>query len=126
MSTPITELSLEKRLELVDDLWDNIAAEPERLPLAPEQCAELDDRLDEFEPDGDLGLPAGDVVAQLRRALIGSGACSPLAKKRSVPNKLKPWIEARKRFGLSHAHVQMTRGLGMNPKKLASLANHRQ
>jgi len=74
MSTPITDLTLEERLGLVEELWVSIAAELERLPLAPEQCAELDDRLDEFEPDGDLGLPAGDVVAQLRKALIGSGA----------------------------------------------------
>jgi len=49
-----------------------------------------------------------------------------MAKKKSVPNKLKPWIEARKRFGLSDAHVQMARELGMNPKKLGSLANHPQ
>lgn len=36
------------------------------------------------------------------------------------------WIEARKRFHLSHAHVQMARELGMNPKKLGKLDNHRQ
>jgi hypothetical protein len=43
-----------------------------------------------------------------------------------VPAKLKPWIEARERFHLSHAQVQMARELGMNPKKLGGLANHRQ
>lgn len=36
------------------------------------------------------------------------------------------WIDARKRHGLSHAHVQMARELGMNPKKLGSIDNHRQ
>jgi len=36
------------------------------------------------------------------------------------------WIEARKRYGLSHGHVQMARELGMNPKKFGKLANHRQ
>ncbi len=40
--------------------------------------------------------------------------------------KLQQWIEARKRHHLSHAHVQMARELGMNPKKLGSLDNHRQ
>jgi hypothetical protein len=35
-------------------------------------------------------------------------------------------IEARKRHRLSHAHVQMARELGMNPKKLGKLDNHRQ
>jgi hypothetical protein len=36
------------------------------------------------------------------------------------------WVEARRRHGLSHAHVQMARELGMNPKKVGSIANHRQ
>lgn len=43
-----------------------------------------------------------------------------------IPNKLKPWIEARERFHLLHAQVQMARELGMNPKKLGKIANHRQ
>ncbi|MCK4422551.1 MAG: hypothetical protein KAV18_00600, partial [Candidatus Omnitrophica bacterium] len=33
---------------------------------------------------------------------------------------------ARKRFHLSHAHIQMARELGLNPKKFGSLANHKQ
>jgi hypothetical protein len=33
-------------------------------------------------------------------------------------------ITARKRHGLSHAHVQMARELGMNPNKLGRLDNH--
>lgn len=36
------------------------------------------------------------------------------------------WITARKRHGLSHAHVQMARELGMNPNKLGNLDNHHQ
>jgi hypothetical protein len=43
-----------------------------------------------------------------------------------VPQALQPWVDARKRFHLSHAHVQMARELGMNPKKLGKLANHDQ
>lgn len=43
-----------------------------------------------------------------------------------IPADLQVWIEARKRFKLSHAQVQMARELGMNPKKLGSLANHKQ
>ena len=43
-----------------------------------------------------------------------------------ISNDLKPWIEARKRFGLSHAQVQMARELGLNPKKFGGLDNHRQ
>jgi hypothetical protein len=50
-----------------------------------------------------------------------------MAKSRAfIPIALRPWIEARRRFHLSHAHIQMARALGMNPKKLAKLANHLQ
>jgi hypothetical protein len=49
-----------------------------------------------------------------------------MAKKERIPEHLKPWIEARRRFRLSHAHIQMARELGMNPKKFGKLANHRQ
>ena len=43
-----------------------------------------------------------------------------------IPNRLKSWIDARQRFRLSHAHVQMAFELGLNPKKFGKLANHRQ
>jgi hypothetical protein len=43
-----------------------------------------------------------------------------------MPADLQPWIDARKRFHLSHAQVQMARELGLNPKKFGKLANHRQ
>lgn len=36
------------------------------------------------------------------------------------------WIDARKRHHLSRAQVQMARELGMNPKKLGKLDNHKQ
>ncbi|MGA2607773.1 MAG: hypothetical protein ABSH01_09995 [Terriglobia bacterium] len=40
--------------------------------------------------------------------------------------ELQRWIDARKRFHLSHAQIQMARELGMNPRKLGGLANHEQ
>lgn len=43
-----------------------------------------------------------------------------------VPEQLQVWIDARARHHLSHAHVQMARELGMNPKKLGKVDNHRQ
>jgi len=36
------------------------------------------------------------------------------------------WIEARRRYRLSHAQVQMARELEMNPRKLGKLNNHEQ
>ncbi len=49
-----------------------------------------------------------------------------MPKKGFIPNKLKPWIEARKKYRLSHAQIQMARQLGLNPKKFGKLANHKQ
>jgi len=46
-----------------------------------------------------------------------------IKKKTKMPPKEQAWIDARKRRGLSHAHVQMARELGMNPKKLGKIDN---
>jgi hypothetical protein len=46
--------------------------------------------------------------------------------KKTIPQHLQDWIEARKHHHLSHAQVQMARELGMNPKKLGKLDNHDQ
>jgi hypothetical protein len=43
-----------------------------------------------------------------------------------IPSKLQPWFEARQRFRLSHAHIQMARELGLNPRKIVSLATRQQ
>jgi len=40
--------------------------------------------------------------------------------KTTIPQNLQDWIEARKRFHLSHAQVQMARELGMNPENSGS------
>lgn len=49
-----------------------------------------------------------------------------MAKKGFIPNKLMPWIEARKKYRLSHAQIQMARELGLNPRKFGSLGNTKQ
>ena len=51
---------------------------------------------------------------------------SPNSNRAHIPQKLLPWFEARKRFHLTHAQIQMARELGLNPKKFGGLANHRQ
>jgi hypothetical protein len=43
-----------------------------------------------------------------------------------TPDRLQLWIDARKRHRLSHEQVQMARELGLNPKKLGRLDNHRR
>jgi hypothetical protein len=49
-----------------------------------------------------------------------------MKSKQRIPEDLQRWIEARKRFHLSDAQVQMAREMGVNPRKLGSLANHDQ
>ena len=47
-------------------------------------------------------------------------------KMNAIPGKLQIWVEARNRYHLSHAQVQMARELGLNPKKFGGLANDKQ
>ena len=49
-----------------------------------------------------------------------------MGRKKQLPQKLSAWVTARKRHKLSHAHVQMARELGMNPKTLGKIDNHDQ
>ena len=44
-----------------------------------------------------------------------------MAKKPKIPEKYQAWIDARKRYHLSHAHIQMARELGMNPNKFGKI-----
>jgi len=44
----------------------------------------------------------------------------------TLPPDLQIWVEVRRRRHLSHAHVQMARELGMNPRKFGKIDNHRQ
>jgi hypothetical protein len=65
---------------------------------------------------GEIGL--GNLTAKQERAVT--------KKPEGISEKLRPWIEARKRHRLSHAHIQMAKELGMNPKKFGKLDNHHQ
>ena len=57
-----------------------------------------------------------------RRQVVRAGRAVRAGRKQ-IPRELLPWFEARRRFKLSPAHTQMARELGMNPRKLGSLAN---
>lgn len=46
--------------------------------------------------------------------------------RKKLDQKSQDWVEARRRHHLSHAQVQMARELGMNPRKLGKLDNHKQ
>lgn len=67
-SVPIEELlklSVAERIQLVEDLWDSIAADPDAFPLTEAQKAELDRRLAEHEADPDSAIPWEEVRERL-------------------------------------------------------------
>jgi hypothetical protein len=50
----------------------------------------------------------------------------PMAKKKTrIPHKFLPWIDARKKYRLSNAHIQMARELGLSPKRFGSYADRK-
>ena len=42
-------LSIPERIQLVEDIWDSIAIQPEMVELSPDIRGELDKRLKEYE-----------------------------------------------------------------------------
>ena len=46
--------------------------------------------------------------------------------KERIPQKFEPWVQAKRRHHLTDLQVQMARELGMNPKKLGKIDNHKQ
>lgn len=49
-----------------------------------------------------------------------------MTKNVAIPQKYQMWIDARKRYRLTDAQVQMARELGLNPNKFGKLANEKQ
>ena len=69
MGVNLTKLPIEQRIQLVQDLWESIAAESDSIPVDPEQVAEAQARLAEYRLDGDPGESARGVVEQIRKEL---------------------------------------------------------
>ena len=51
----ILRLSVSERIQLVEDIWDSIAASPENLPVTANQKKELDRRLAEYRENPKAG-----------------------------------------------------------------------
>ena len=63
----IFEMSPSERLQLVEELWDSIAAESAAVPVTPEQRQELDRRLTDFERNPDSGDTWDNVKSRIQR-----------------------------------------------------------
>src|ERR1022692_1794535 len=48
------------------------------------------------------------------------------ATSKVLSPQVRAWVEARQRHHLAHAQVQMAYELGLNPRKLGKIDNHRQ
>ena len=49
-----------------------------------------------------------------------------MSKEKKLSPKEQAWVDAKKRYRLSHELIQMARELGLNPKKFGKLANNKQ
>lgn len=62
------KLSVPERIQLVEDIWDSIAAMPEEMPLTEAQQAELDRRLNAYRINPEAGSPWECVREAIRRS----------------------------------------------------------
>ena len=62
----LLELSPAERIQLAQDLWDSVVAEPDALPLTEAQHQELDRRLTEHERDPSTAIPWDEVRTRLK------------------------------------------------------------
>jgi len=61
----ILSLSVKKRLELIEELWDSIVADPASIPLTSAQRSELDRRKREHRNDPSAAKPWPEVRDRL-------------------------------------------------------------
>ena len=62
-------LSVPERIQLVEDLWDSIAASEAEVPLSAAQRDEIDRRLESLERDPHAGRPWPEVRARVEERL---------------------------------------------------------
>lgn len=61
----IRRLSVAERVELVEEIWESIAASPDALPIPEAQRQELDRRLKLHQEDPDAAQPWSSIRSRL-------------------------------------------------------------
>ena len=61
----IEQLSVAERIQLVEDIWDTIAANPDALEVAEELGEELDRRVDNYHQNPSSGSSWQDVKKRI-------------------------------------------------------------
>jgi putative addiction module component (TIGR02574 family) len=64
-ATDALALSIPERIQLVEDIWDTIAKEPEEIELTSEEKRIIDERLEAYHRNPYLGSPWEDVYKRI-------------------------------------------------------------
>ena len=64
-ATDALELSIPERIQLVEDIWDTIAAKADSLELTEEEKKIIDVRLEKYHRNPELGSPWEDVYKRI-------------------------------------------------------------
>lgn len=64
-ATDTLKLSIPERIQLVEDIWDTIAENAEAVELTEEEKRIIDERLDAYHKNPDLGTPWEDVYKRI-------------------------------------------------------------
>ena len=64
----IKKLSISERIQLVEDIWDSIMAEPESIELTDAQKQEIDKRLENYNNNNQSGSPWNEVKQRIRNS----------------------------------------------------------
>jgi len=64
-ATDTIELSIPERIQLVEDIWDTIATEAEAIELTEDEKRIIDERLEAYHRNPDLGSPWEDVYKRI-------------------------------------------------------------
>jgi putative addiction module component (TIGR02574 family) len=62
----VEDLKPEERLRMIEELWDSLSEQPEKVPITNAQREELDRRLDDLERAGPEGIPWEEVLERIR------------------------------------------------------------
>ena len=64
-ATDALDLSIPERIQLVEDIWDTIAAEKDSIELTEEEKKLIDERLDAYHKNPGLGSPWKDIYKNI-------------------------------------------------------------
>lgn len=88
MDAHLHALSIEEKLQLVEELWDSIVADQTSVQLTDAHRAELDLRLAELEADGDHGRDAAASLDAIRQRLSSCAFGSAIERSRTSTQRL--------------------------------------